>query len=221
MSCLVLEEVRKARGSGRRSVAVLQGISLSVDPGEFVLLEGPSGAGKTTLLAVAAGLLMPDAGRVTLAGRVPTRSLRCRAVGFVFQRPNLLPNLTARENVVLMGELAGMTTTAAGAEADGLLSQLDVAPLADRWPAELSGGEEQRVSVARALVHRPAIVLADEPTGSLDTASGQVVVQLLAELAPSRGGSVLVATHDTRLATFATRRLRIADGKLEPVGETA
>lgn len=219
---LLLDRVTKRRGAGQRSVQVLDGASLSLDPGEFVLLEGPSGSGKTTLLGVAGGVLAVDDGRVMLSDHPLTsgspaaqRELRRRCVGLVFQRANLLSGLTARENIMLMGTLAGMTLSAAGVETDGLLEALGLTMLARRRPDELSGGEEQRVAVARALVHRPAVVLADEPTGSLDAATGHAVASLLAALARERGAAVLVATHDARLASFASRRLRLVEGRVE------
>jgi putative ABC transport system ATP-binding protein len=187
------------------------------------LLEGPSGSGKTTLLGVAGGVLTPETGEVLVADQLLTgqppvrqREIRVRHVGFVFQRANLLSALTARENIVLMGTLAGMTKADAGHEADRLLASLGMTALADRRPKELSGGEEQRVAVARALVHRPAVVLADEPTGGLDATTGHAVAEALAMLAHEQGSAVLVGTHDARLAPFASRRLRMEDGRIAP-----
>jgi putative ABC transport system ATP-binding protein len=218
---LALSGITKRRGSGRRSVQVLVDVSLEVRPGEFVLVEGPSGSGKTTLLGVAGGLLTPESGAVTLAGRQleaespgGKRSIRSRQVGLVFQRANLLPRLTARDNVLLMGHIAGMSRQEAEREADLLLEKLGLSAQMNRWPRELSGGEEQRVAVARALVHRPVVVLADEPTGSLDAVSGRAVTELLAALARERGSAVLVCTHDVRLEVFASRRLSLADGRV-------
>jgi putative ABC transport system ATP-binding protein len=223
MMALVLEGVSKTRGRGSRAARVLRGVSLSVAAGEFVMVEGPSGAGKTTLLAVAGGLLTPEEGRVFVGGhelhvdpRPLDRRRRARVVGFVFQRANLLPRLTVRENVLLMGAIAGLPRGDGRREADDLLEKLGLAALRDRYPHELSGGEEQRVAVARALVHRPSVVLADEPTGSLDRASGQRVAESLAELARQRETAVVVATHDMRVASFASRLVHIEDGRLEP-----
>jgi len=219
---LFLEAVSKVRGAGRRAVQALRDVSLALAPAEVVLLEGPSGAGKTTLLAVAAGLLAVDSGRVLLADRfldtlspAARRRHRAQNVGFVFQRSNLLGRLTARENVILMGMLAGMSAASAGRRADVLLEQLGLAAFTHKLPRELSGGEEQRVAVARSLVHGPAIVLADEPTGNLDSASGRTVAEALASLAREHQAAVLVASHDQRLAPFATRRVMIADGELD------
>ncbi|HEV8383220.1 MAG TPA: ABC transporter ATP-binding protein [Gemmatimonadales bacterium] len=221
MMALELERISQTRGSGRRAVHALRDVSLSVAAGEFVLLEGPSGAGKTTLLAVAAGLLTPTAGTVKLAGQslgalssAECRRHRAARVGFVFQRSNLLPQLTLWDNVLLMVAIGGVPRTEGEGEATQLLQALGIAGLAQRYPRELSGGEEQRAAVARALVHRPAIVLADEPTGNLDGVSGKAVAERLAGLAAERGTAVLVATHDPRLEPFATRRVRIIDGTI-------
>ena len=223
MMPLRLVGIAKRRGRGRRAVQVLVEVNLEVQPGEFVLVEGPSGSGKTTLLGVAGGLLTPESGAVELAGRpleaespAGRRGIRSRQVGLVFQRANLLPRLTSRENVRLMGQIAGMNRQDAAREADRLFEQLGLGSLADRRPMELSGGEEQRVAVARALVHHPVVVLADEPTGSLDGASGRAVTELLATLARERGTAVVVCTHDARLEAFATRRVSLADGRVRP-----
>lgn len=222
MNALELLAISKRRGTGPRAVEVLFDVSLVLAPGEVVLLEGPSGSGKTTLLALAAGLLVPDVGEVLVAGRLldardagACRTRRRCEIGFVFQRPSLLPNLTVRENVLLGAALAGHPREASAREADALLLALDMARLAQRRPGELSGGEEQRAAVARALVHRPALVLADEPTGNLDSGAGRAVAASLVALAQERGTGVLIATHDNRLAQFASRRLRLSDGRLD------
>lgn len=219
MTVLLLDGVSKTRGGGVHATQALRTASLSVASGEVVLLEGASGAGKTTLLAIAAGLLTPDAGRVLLASRslveltpAERRRHRAQVVGFVFQRSNLLEQLTTWENVLLMALLAGRPTSEARRATDEVFEQLDIQHLAARGPGELSGGEEQRVGVARALVHRPALVLADEPTGNLDGTAGRVVAEALATCAKARGAAVLVATHDARLEPFATRRIPIVDG---------
>jgi len=226
MSTLELIAVRKTRGRGHRAVRVLESASLEVRPGEFVLLEGPSGSGKTTLLGVAGGLLSPDAGEVILAGRPlhlssgdVRRAIRAAYAGLVFQRANLLAGLTVRENILLMSRIAGMTPDDGALETDRLLERLELSPYADRYPSELSGGEEQRVAVARALVHRPMVVLADEPTGNLDGRTGHAVAASLAELARERQSAVLVCTHDARLVAFATRRLQMRDGRVVAVEE--
>lgn len=227
MSAIVLSAVTKARGQGARRVPALRGVSLRVEPGEVVLLEGPSGSGKTTLLAIAGGLLHPDGGTVHVAGRAlgdldagALRAHRARSIGFVLQRPCLLEELGVRDNVLLAASLAGIEPRRARRETEALLVALGIAALADRRPAELSGGQEQRAAVARALVHRPAVLLADEPTASLDGASGAAVGRLLVELAAERGTAVVVATHDARLAGLAPRRLHLEDGRLSE-GATA
>lgn len=221
MSALELRGVSKTRGRGVHAVAALREVWLSVAPGEVVLLDGPSGSGKTTLLAVAAGLLSVDEGDVLLAGLrlngaapATVRRHRSRTVGLVFQHASLMQRLTARENVQLMAALAARPRAEAEREAGRLLEEVGLAHRADRRPAELSGGEEQRVAVARALVHRPALVLADEPTASLDGASGRLVAEQLRTLAAACGAAVVIATHDPRLAPVATRRVHIADGRL-------
>lgn len=228
MSALQLHNVSKTRGTHRHAVRALVDVSLTVEPGEFVLLQGPSGSGKTTLLAVAGGLLEPDSGEVRVDGRcladedlAGRRRLRAARLGFVFQRSNLLPNLSARENVFVQAALAGFSPHESAQRTEELLEALGVASLGERRPGELSGGEEQRVAVARALVHQPALILADEPTANLDGASGTAVAGELRALALARGAAVLVATHDARLERYATRRVWILDGRLEQTGETA
>lgn len=224
MTVLRMHLVSKRRGHGSRAVSVLKGVSLEVARGEIVLLQGPSGSGKTTLLGLAAGLLLPDDGFVEVDAQrlseltpAQRRELRARKIGFVFQRANLFPALTAGENAYLMGTLAGMARAAVAAEAGALLGKLGMSRLAERFPTELSGGEEQRVAVVRALVHSPSLVLADEPTGNLDGASGRAVADALVELARSKNSAVVVATHDPRLEPIASRRLALRDGALAEV----
>jgi len=220
---LILEHISKTRGQGRHAVQALRDVSLSLAAGELVLLEGPSGSGKTTLLSVAAGLLLADSGTVELAGRRldamdpgERRAWRGRKVGFVFQRANLLEGLSVHDNVLVAAAIAGVAPRAALAEADRLLAELGIAELADRMPAGLSGGEEHRVAVARALVHRPALLLADEPTASLDWHSGRQVAEAMTTLARQEDVAVLVASHDPRLGPFASRVIGLADGLLTP-----
>jgi putative ABC transport system ATP-binding protein len=218
---LEFRRVSKTRGAGRHAVRALSDVSLSIATGEFVVLEGPSGSGKTTVLLIAAGLLSAEVGEVELAGRslvpmdAPSRGRwRRERLGFVFQRPSLLPALPVRENVMLAALLNGCSSAEARRRSDELLQDLGISALAERRPHDLSGGEEQRVAVARALVHRPAAVLADEPTANLDWASGQVVAERLRNLARERGTAVLVATHDPRLAVYADRRIALEDGRV-------
>jgi putative ABC transport system ATP-binding protein len=223
MSALELCCVSKRVGSGAHAISAVREVSLALASRDVVLLEGPSGAGKTTLLTLAAGLLTPDGGEVVLGGArlralAPgaVRGLRARAVGFVFQRANLLSALTVRENVLIAAALAGLSRGEAEARADRLLDRLGLGAVGSRLPERLSGGEEQRVAVARSLVHGPLVVLADEPTGSLDGASGRAVAETLAELARESGAAVLVATHDQRLRDLASRRLHMSDGRVAP-----
>jgi ABC-type lipoprotein export system ATPase subunit len=218
---LELRDVVQTRGVGRRQVTVLRGATLTVSRGECVLLEGPSGSGKTTLLAVAAGLLTPSGGEVLVEGRRVNAmspgarcSWRAGAVGFVFQRANLLSGVTVLDNVVLAARLAGASHVDGRRQALELLARLGVGHLVAHFPRELSGGEEQRVAVARALVHRPAVVLADEPTGSLDQEAGLPVVVAMTQQAKVAGCAVVIATHDVTLAPFATRRVRLHDGRI-------
>lgn len=223
MSALVLDGVTKTRGIGPRAVRALRDVSLQIEPGEVVLLEGPSGSGKTTLMTVAAGLLTADSGSVTIGDtRIDTleprdrAAVRARDVGFVFQRANLLETLTVLENAMLAGAIAGLSREDCAARAGALLEELGIAELADRFPATLSGGQEHRAALARGLVHRPRIVLADEPTGNLDSESGRAAATALRELASRHGVAVLVATHDPRLREIADRVLTLVDGQLAP-----
>jgi ABC-type lipoprotein export system ATPase subunit len=195
-------------------------LSIQLQAGEVVLLRGPSGSGKTTLLSVAAGLLRPDSGDVRVGGqRFPeagasARRLRAEKIGFVFQRANLLVDLTVLENVLMAATLAGMPPSEGHREAWRLLAVLGIAHLGERRPSALSGGEEQRVAVARAMVHRPAVILADEPTGNLDQANGGQVAALLAAIARESGVAVLIATHDDRLVGVSTRQVTLVNGQV-------
>ncbi len=196
----------------------LQGVTFAVRPGEVVAVVGRSGSGKTTLLNLVAGLDRPDRGTVRVAGQDlralgehgRTR-LRRERLGFVFQFFNLLPTLTARENVLLALELRGRADPR---RADEALEAVGLADKAHRYPHELSGGEQQRVAVARALVKDPAAILADEPTGNLDTRTGDEVLALLCRAARDRGAALVMATHSERAARAADRVLRMADGRL-------
>jgi putative ABC transport system ATP-binding protein len=203
-----------------RTVA-LDGASLVVSPGEVVAVVGPSGSGKSTLLHCAAGILRPDAGEISFDGRrvdlmseTARSALRRSAFGFVFQFGQLVPELTAAENIALPVMLGGTSRRRALAEARRWLAELDLVEAAGKRPGELSGGEGQRVAVARALAHRPQVVFADEPTGSLDSLSGELVMNLLVGLAGDEGSAIVIVTHDPRTAAYARRDVVVRDGRI-------
>ena len=197
-------------------VRAVDDVSLDVARGEIVLIIGPNGSGKTTLLSMLGGLVRPTSGSVVVDGRalheLPERELemfRLKRVGFVFQTFRLLDALSVRENVQLVHELAGETRTV-----DGILDRVGALHLANRNTRMLSGGEKQRVAIARALANDPAIILADEPTGSLDSAAGEAAIALLCDSARSDGRAVVIVSHDTRIAHHADRVVRMMDGSL-------
>jgi putative ABC transport system ATP-binding protein len=214
-----LRDVHKAYDDGATRHEVLAGVTLDVAPGELVALLGPSGSGKSTLLNLIAGLDAPDSGTVMVAGRDVTRLderqrtlLRRHQIGFVFQFFNLVPTLTVLENIRLPLELTGRR------EAEPAIHLLERVGLGDRaraFPEELSGGEQQRVAIARALAHEPRLLLADEPTGNLDAATGAVVLDLLGELVRERGTTMLVATHSAAVVERAGRVIALREGRLE------
>jgi len=209
--------------SGERILTILDGVSLTIDAGEAVAILGPSGSGKSTLLGLMAGLDRPTAGEVLLDGR-PIQGLsedelallRRRHVGFVFQSFELLENLTARENVLVPLELLGADR--AGARADDLLQAVGLGERGHHYPAQLSGGEKQRVALARAFAAGPSVLLADEPTGNLDGATGALVLETLKELQASRGTTLVLVTHDPAVARLADRRLYLERGRLRGEG---
>jgi putative ABC transport system ATP-binding protein len=213
----VLHGVAKLFQRGPTTVRALDGVDLEVAAGEFVALEGPSGSGKTTLLQLMGALDRPSAGHVEFEGRdladlpdVELAALRLRSFGFVFQQFNLIPTLTAVENVeVKLAPVGGGRDRALA-----LLAEVGLGERAEHLPAHLSGGEQQRVAIARALAVEPRVVLADEPTGNLDTATGGEIIELLASLAAEHGSTVIVATHDASLAARAPRRIAMRDGRL-------
>jgi putative ABC transport system ATP-binding protein len=215
-----LRGVSKVYGSGAAEVHALRGVDLSVDDGELVAVMGPSGSGKSTLLTITGGLEKPTSGQVVTAGIDLSRAsdndqakLRRRLVGYVFQDFNLLAGLTAVENVTLPLELDGMGARTARPAGMKALELLGVAERADRFPDELSGGERQRVAIARAVVGDRQILLADEPTGALDSVNGEAVMRLL-WTACRRGVAGLVVTHDPQLASCADRVVFLRDGRL-------
>ena len=204
---------------GPTTVRALDGVDLEIAPGEFVALEGPSGSGKTTLLQLLGGLDRPSGGEVLFEGRDLARlpdhelaGLRLSSFGFVFQQFNLIPTLTALENVE--AKLAPTEVDDLRGRAMRMLEEVGLGERADHLPPHLSGGEQQRVAIARALSIEPRVVLADEPTGNLDSKTGGEIVDLLAGLAAEHGSTVIVATHDATLAARAPRRIAMRDGRL-------
>ena len=222
MTTLVeLTEVTKTY-DGAGGQTALDEVSLDIEGGEFTAIMGPSGSGKSTLLNLVAGVDRPSGGRVRVAGEDLGRLSEARLarfrrarLGFVFQFFNLLGNLTVLENVLLPAQLLGTRPTPARARAMELLVQLDIAELADHYPARLSGGQQQRVAIARALINQPVLLLADEPTGALDTHGGEQVMGLLEGL-NREGQTVLLVTHDAKLATrHAGRVVTLIDGRVD------
>jgi len=225
MSVLELRGVSKIYGDGPTEVVALAGIDLAVDAGALVAVMGPSGSGKSTLLTIAGSLEDPTSGEVVIEGialssmtRNERSRLRRRSVGYVFQDFNLLAGLTAAENVAMPLELDGMPTRAARVAALEALEQLGVADKADRFPDDLSGGERQRIAIARAVVGERRLLLADEPTGALDSANGEAVMRLV-RAACQRGVAGVVVTHDAQLASWADRVVFLRDGRV--VDQTA
>ena len=215
-----LERLTKRLPSGGRLLTVLDQVDLTVDAGEFLAVLGPSGSGKSTLLALTAGLDRPTSGAVRIAGRAihdlgedELAILRRRTIGFVFQSYQLLDNLTARENVMLPLELIGGRS--ARMRADELLGRVGLGDRAHHYPAQLSGGEQQRVALARAFATEPPILLADEPTGNLDSATGAGVLDLLDDLRDRCGSTLVLVTHDPAVAERADRRVHLRDGRIE------
>jgi putative ABC transport system ATP-binding protein len=215
---LELRDVTRTHGAGETAVHALRGVSLTVQPGELVAVMGPSGSGKSTLLHLAGGLDSPTAGTVLVAGtalgglgRRALAAVRRRAVGYVFQDLNLVPALTAAENVALPRELDGVRYRDALAEAERALAGVGLAGCGARFPDQLSGGQQQRVAIARALVGPRLLLLADEPTGALDSTTGEAVLQLLRERCDAGAGGVLV-THEARHAAWADRVVFLRDG---------
>ncbi|HJQ99223.1 MAG TPA: ABC transporter ATP-binding protein [Candidatus Polarisedimenticolaceae bacterium] len=215
-----LEGLTRRLPSGGRMLTILDRIDLSIAPGEFVAVLGPSGSGKSTLLALMAGLDRPTSGVVRLDGR-PIQDLsedalarlRRDTIGFVFQSFQLLGNLTAQENVLLPLELAGRSD--ARSRADALLATVGLAERGHHYPSQLSGGEQQRVALARAFGPRPPILLADEPTGNLDRATGKIVLDTLEQLRIESGTTLVLVTHDPDVARLADRRIHLVDGRID------
>jgi putative ABC transport system ATP-binding protein len=211
----------KSLDNGAHRVDILRGIDLEIPRGEFAAVMGASGSGKSTLLGLMAGLDSPTSGQILLDGEDITRLredemalLRGRKIGFVFQSYHLIPTLTAEENVLLPMEFAGAAGNGGRKRARELLERVGLADRMEHYPVQLSGGEQQRVALARAFALRPPILLADEPTGNLDTATGHVVMQLLLELNRDQGATLVLVTHEQELADCADRRILLRDGRI-------
>jgi len=222
MPVLVAEDLQKTYTSGDARVTALAGVSFAVAQGDFVALMGPSGCGKSTLLHLCGAMDRASAGSVTLNGRNlatlgddDLTHVRREQVGFVFQFFNLLPTLTIGDNIALPCLLSGMKGDQADARARALADRVGIAHRLSHFPQQVSGGEMQRAAIARALVHQPALLVADEPTGNLDSDNGGRVLALLSELNREMGITVLLATHSADVAAAATRVLRMRDGKFE------
>lgn len=220
MSVLELRGVSRDHGSGAALVHALRDLSLTVMPGEFVAVMGPSGSGKSTLLTLAGGLDRPTAGQVVVEGTdlgaLPPAALsaiRRRSIGYVFQDLNLIPSLTAAENVMLPRELDGVRARTARTEALTALSEVGLDDLGDRFPEELSGGQQQRVAIARALVGTRRLILADEPTGALDSHTGEDVMRVLRSRCDA-GAACLMVTHESRHAAWSDRVVFLRDGSM-------
>ena len=219
---LATENLTKEYQVDETTITAVDNVSLEMKAGEFIALVGPSGSGKTTLLAMIAGLLAPTGGQITLAGEelaqmneAQRTALRRNRIGFTFQANNLVPYLTVRENVELMLRLNGTYNKEGRRQAGELLQRLGLGERLNNLPSQLSGGQKQRVAIARSLIHDPALVLADEPTASLDTALAYQVVQTFADLIHEQNRVGIMVTHDLRMVRHVDRVIQIADGRLE------
>ena len=214
-----LREVSKTVKSGDQPLTILHPLTLDIPHGQFVAIVGPSGSGKSTLLGLIAGLDAPTSGAVLIDGVDITRldedslaRLRGEKIGFVFQFFHLIPSLTAYENIAVPMEIAGSNDVRR--RTDALLREVGLTERMHHYPSQLSGGEQQRVALARALANAPQIVLADEPTGNLDTATGRHILELLREIHRARGTTIVLVTHDADLAAIADSRLVLRDGRV-------
>ena len=213
-------DLRKTYRVGKVDVPALRGVNLRVKPGEFLAIVGPSGSGKSTLFHIIGGLTPPTSGEVHVAGQdlasltdAGRTSLRKRTVGFVFQKFNLLPNLTARDNIAVARYIGG-TGSAPDPQFEEVLRVLGIDQRLDHKPNALSGGEQQRIAIARAIVNHPAILLADEPTGNLDTENSQAVLEILCDLNHRLGQTILMITHNPEAAAFAHQTIHMRDGRI-------
>jgi putative ABC transport system ATP-binding protein len=216
-----IRDLRKVYQTGKVFVEALRGVNLQVPSGEFLSIVGPSGSGKSTLFHIVGGLTPPSGGQVVVAGQDLSKTgeagrsaLRRSKVAFVFQKFNLLPNLTARDNIRTALYISGRGTHSFHAEFENILELLGIAKRLDHKPSELSGGEQQRVAIARALATGPAILLADEPTGNLDTANSLAVLKLLRDLNDRLGQTILMITHNAEAAEYGHRIVHMRDGQI-------
>ena len=212
--------LRKVYRVGKVDVPALRGVDLSVQPGEFLSIVGPSGSGKSTLFHIIGGLTPPTAGKVRVADQdlaamtdAGRTRLRKRTVGFVFQKFNLLPNLTARDNIAIARHIAG-TDPEPSADFEEVLRLLGIANRLDHKPSALSGGEQQRIAIARAIVNHPAILLADEPTGNLDTENSKAVLSIIRDLNERLGQTILMITHNPEAAAYGHHTVHMRDGRI-------
>jgi putative ABC transport system ATP-binding protein len=215
-----IQGLRKVYRVGRVEVPALRGVDLSVQEGEFLSVIGPSGSGKSTLFHIIGGLTPPTGGDVHVAGQnlaalsdAGRTRMRRRTVGFVFQKFNLLPNLTARDNIAVARYIAGMDSKP-DPQFEGVLRVLGIAERLDHKPHELSGGEQQRIAIARAIVNHPAILLADEPTGNLDTENSKAVLEILRDLNARTGQTILMITHNPEAAAYGHHTVHMRDGRI-------
>lgn len=218
---LQLENITKTFGDGDSSIKVLKNVTLNVKAGEFVALVGPSGSGKSTFLSVAGALLAPSSGRIVIGGQdlshfseKQMNDIRLDKIGFVFQSANLIPYLTVKDQLLLIAELSGKKGKQANQKADEMLSRLGLSHRAHAYPENLSGGERQRVAIARAWMNDPEILLADEPTASLDSERGRAVVEMLSQEVKERNKAAIMVTHDTRMLDLCDRVVYMEDGVL-------
>ena len=221
MTAVHCVDVCKTYRQGDLEVTGLDHVTIDIDEGDFVSLSAPSGGGKTTLLNAIGGLDVPDSGEISLAGtridglgKAERAALRLNKIGFVFQAYNLIPVLTARENVEFVMQVQGVPAKERHERSNKVLAEVGLEGLGDRRPAQMSGGQQQRVAVARAIVSDPAIVLADEPTANLDSASSDQLMELFAELNEKRGTTFVIATHDRRVMSYTKRQIRLLDGRV-------
>jgi putative ABC transport system ATP-binding protein len=221
MSAVRCIDLCKTYRQGDQDIKALDHVSLDIDAGGFVCLSAPSGGGKTTLLNAIGGLDTPDSGEVWIAGRRidnlgkgELAQLRLTQIGFVFQAYNLIPVLTARENVEFVMQVQGLSATERARRSSAILEEVGLSGLESRRPAEMSGGQQQRVAVARAIVSRPALVLADEPTANLDSHTSDGLMKLFVDLNQKHGTTFVIATHDQRVMAYARRLIKMLDGRI-------